>query len=768
MRPSIGSRAFALASSNMSAAAASSSPATAAAMAPQLATFLIDGSLTRPEYLKLIAPRGAAESLVKRILENLRVEKDGSNKGKQQQVSGTPGPGPGKGKAAAKVGAGTTMRPLLIATIVTACPDAVAASSSFASSSTKTAAAVIASDLTASATEGTAAGESSRNAEASSSSALDQVGSTSSLVNALFSSLGPLTPPILFHHTFQPYDAFLASLPQLANYFPPARGAAQQAQESGSGASSLSFSSTAEHWLPFGAGLGARLSRFLVNEQERNQAGQQRQQGNGEASSAPVAAAASATDEGLFDGFLAASEMVEEHVLARRRRSRIVLARRPKEGKGEDEVEPYLVVMSGRDPRVFDGGGDAVAPAGSSSRIVMTTTRLLSPSLSPEDSRAKTERPAGGDQTPSSLAVPLAPTDLTAEFSPASAADGFEQQQQRQHRSRCSRSCWNRSQKRDDWRWVDVAQELESQRARLAVVIATRGDTPKEAGPTDGGSSVLSNLVDRLKAVHGTNENAWWVNASNGFKSDILGFTKSEPIAPAEPSSATPLTDKNINGKRPIDAANSPLEQDLAMEAKRFKADAEAARAQKLAAAAQFATKGAIVASAGNLTPHQLSLMQQARAIQAQAQLANGTDPAAAAAAVMIANAQQAGANQQQTPAMQAEIARRAAVDAAAGASQPTSAPPQQPNRPSVSVWRGKLASRPTGRNEQGQIIFDPGEWRCDGSKLHSLQTADLLVWQSHHPSKRSLCRLLTSTAFTSTAGQQDVSPRPNIGRIRC
>lgn len=749
----------------MSAATASSLPAHAA-MVPQLATFLIDGSLTRPEYLKLIAPRGAAESLVKRILENLRVEKDGSNKGKQQQVSGPPGPGPGKGKAAAKVGAGTTMRPLLIATIVTACPDvaAVAASSSFASSSTKPAAAVIASDLTASVTEGTAAGESSRNAEASSStSAPDQVGSTSSLADPLHSSLGPLTPPILFHHTFQPYDAFLAALPQLANYFPPARGAAQEAQESGSGASSLSFSSTAEHWLPFGAGLGARLSRFLVNEQERNQAGQQRQQGNGEFSSAPVA-----TDEGLFVGFLAASEMVEEHVLARRRRSRIVLARRPKEGKGEDEVEPYLVVMSGRDPRVPDGGVDAIAPTGSSSRIVMTTTRLLSPSLSPEDSRAKTERPAGGDQTPSSLAVPLAPTDLTAEFSPASAADGFEQQQQRQHRSRCSRSCWNRSQKRDDWGWVDVAQELESQRARLAVVIATPGDTPKEAGPTDGGSSVLSNLVDRLKAVHGTNENAWWVNASNGFKSDILGFTKSEPIAPAEPSSATPLTDKNINGKRPIDAANSPLEQDLAMEAKRFKADAEAARAQKLAAAAQFATKGAIVASAGNLTPHQLSLMQQARAIQAQAHLANGTDPAAAAAAAMIANAQQAGANQQQTPAMQAEIARRAAVDAAAGASQPTSAPPQQPNRPSVSVWRGKLASRPTGRNEQGQIIFDPGEWRCDGSKLHSLQTADVLVWQSHHPSKRSLCRLPTSTAFTSTAGQQDVSPRPNIGRIRC
>lgn len=628
------------------AAAASAAPPT---MAPQLATFIIDTSLTRSEYLKLIAPRGAAESLVKRMLENLRMERE-SHQGASSSPSqvgvatnrktSTTVKSKAAAAAAAAAADSATMRPLLsIATIVTACPDPMPASSS---------------------------GEPPGNAEASSSR---RPPFAVPFFSDDLSSFGPLSSPILYHHNFQPYDTFLANLPQLANFFPPA---AHQAQ----GARSSSSSSTAEYWQPFGAGLSARLSRFLANEQ-----------GNGESSMMDTG--------GLLDGLLVASEMVEEYTTARRRRSRITLTRRPREE--EDDPEPYLVVMSGRNPRMPGGANGDNADIPSRAVAAGQTTRLLSPSLSPEDSRAKTER--GGAATPSSLALPQG--DLLAEFSPASAADGFEQHR-RHRRSSGHGSCWNRTQRRDDWGWAEVTQELVSQRARLSVVLSVRG--------SNGDSSALGNLVNRLRCVYGDTETPWWPNATSEYSCDVLGFTKTEPVPPVEPPSATPSMDKNANGKRPIDAANSPLEQDLAMEAKRFKADAEAARAQKLAAAAQFAAKGAIVASAGNMTPHQLNLLQQAQAIQARAQLTSSGDVGA-----MMANAQQTGTNQQQTPAMQAEMARRAAAEAALAQSQqaPTQQqqqPPSQPSRPSVSVWRGKLASRPTGRNEQGHIIFDPGE----------------------------------------------------------
>ncbi|KAI5455043.1 hypothetical protein NCC49_002316 [Naganishia albida] len=81
--------------------------------------------------------------------------------------------------------------------------------------------------------------------------------------------------------------------------------------------------------------------------------------------------------------------------------------------------------------------------------------------------------------------------------------------------------------------------------------------------------------------------------------------------------------EKNANGKRPWPVSASPLEQDMANEAKRFKADAAAAAAARVGTPTGLPFPSPVIPSApgqpgapngNNLTPQQMAALQQARA----------------------------------------------------------------------------------------------------------------------------------------------------------
>jgi peptide deformylase len=227
------------------------------------------------------------------------------------------------------------------------------------------------------------------------------------------------------------------------------------------------------------------------------------------------------------------------------------------------------------------------------------------------------------------------------------------------------------------------------------------------------------------------------------------------------------------SGKRPISAAASPLEQDLANEAKRFKADAAAAanahnlaklsaqaqgiagqanRAQAILGGNTSVAAAAVLGLNGNFTPAQIAAMQQARAQQqmkkkhAEAQKraiapmpnTNGSVTATHMSTQQLQQAaltlQNPGAGQSsgtltaqegvlKMQALQNEVLRQQAVKAAAlqaeNANRPVNPVVAQPTAPSIQrempVWRGRMMAVPGSEQVETSKL---GLWRLVSSDM--------------------------------------------------
>lgn len=479
------------------------------------------------------------------------------------------------------------------------------------------------------------------------------------------------------------------------------------------------------------------------------------------------------TDEGILEGFVGALEVMDDFWSRRARSRTATLSQDQKSFGRQDQDQPYVVVLSARNPLITVEKESTASTnvtvqtrtpiqkqvPGQMHGDLTTTADLLSPALSSASPAPPNQKEhlnhqraiASEDFTPAS-AVDHEPEHATLD----TRSDTRTQRQTQKVR----RVGFNRSRKRDTWGWREIMDELEAHRTRLALILrhqdSSSGVTSdfssasaSASAPVSVGSSkyLVENIIRRLGSCSPP-EKPWWT-LENDYKAYLLGFTASNPTEDVPVTAATsivdvkntPMEEKNVNGKRPIEAASSPLEQDLAMEAKRFKQDAEAARVSKVAAVQQFQNVSAASASLGNLTPQQLMLLQQARAIAAQQSMvksgagaggagntsANGlpnqlppsvTNNLNTAAAIAAKNG---NATSQQLQALQNELMRRQAqTQSQAQTVPPVGQATQAGTRtnisnvtkpvPETSIWKGKLASRPAARDSNGQIVVDECE----------------------------------------------------------
>lgn len=261
---------------------------------------------------------------------------------------------------------------------------------------------------------------------------------------------------------------------------------------------------------------------------------------------------------------------------------------------------------------------------------------LVTPSLSPED--AQRQDLALSSNAPwqlpydSNLETPM-PTD-TETATPCQSTSTFKQADTVTVFSMTG----NLDRNFDHVDCLDLADQFAKREVAVALILTER-DSASDLGLVE---QLIQGARDRLiqsKAVE--RKAAWWTQGM-GYHVSLGGFASPEVVVdvPAAISTSIIENDRNENGKRPISSAASPLEQDLASEAKRFKADAAAIQNSYLMAKSnvyhqqisrQFTedNKAAIlggntsVATAaglglnGTCTPAQIAAIQQVRAQQA-------------------------------------------------------------------------------------------------------------------------------------------------------
>ncbi|KAJ9106199.1 hypothetical protein QFC21_001343 [Naganishia friedmannii] len=305
-------------------------------------------------------------------------------------------------------------------------------------------------------------------------------------------------------------------------------------------------------------------------------------------------------------------------------------------------VDTYLIIFTGKDPS-YTGTFDSLRPRTLSKTNPPSATKtalkdprsdvltgLPSPSPSPED---KHSRPS-----------------IKSSFTDSS-------------KSRPQMVTENKSQIYDGFGWNQVLEELGQRHIAFGCVIVPDNETSSDQ-PKDG---ILAKLFDAIKErPQGKKyreflaETAWW-GPKNGERAMFKGLNPARVVKSEIEMRITIDPEKNVNGKRPLAVAASPLEQDMANEAKRFKAEAVAA-----AAAARIGTPTglpfaspvlpSVAGQAGppnvsNVSAQQIAAIQAARAqalLQRQ-QAALQRNAVAASNGVLIGNNTPNGTATEQT-----------------------------------------------------------------------------------------------------------------------
>lgn len=293
---------------------------------------------------------------------------------------------------------------------------------------------------------------------------------------------------------------------------------------------------------------------------------------------------------------------------------------------GADEpsrTDTYLIVFAGKDPRYVGGFStppnptkpDSARPAKINTLKDPTSdvlTGLPSPSPSPEDKHSRT------NAKPSAASISR-PSRQTVRENKSRVYDGFG--------------------------WDQVLEEVCRRDVAFGWVIL-QSDDRVTSGETDDG--ILAKLLEALKKrPQGKKhreflvEGPWW-EAKDGEKAMFKGLNATRMVKPEVETKMAADTEKNANGKslrprvtsrtqlipklqgkRPWPVSASPLEQDMANEAKRFKADAAAAAAARIGTPTGLPFPSPVIpnipgqtgaAGGNNLTPQQMAAVQQARA----------------------------------------------------------------------------------------------------------------------------------------------------------
>ncbi|KAJ9105179.1 hypothetical protein QFC19_003639 [Naganishia cerealis] len=251
------------------------------------------------------------------------------------------------------------------------------------------------------------------------------------------------------------------------------------------------------------------------------------------------------------------------HMTPTKTRSLISKDGQSAEGEGQ-MVDTYLIIFAGKDP-LYSGTFESLQPgmplSSNPSSANKTPalkdprsdvlTGLPSPSPSPED---KHSRPS----------IKSSPTDSA--------------------RARLLTVAENNSRLYDGFGWNQVLDEVGRRNIAFGCVILP--DTDNSSNPQKEG--ILAKLFEALKRRQQgkkyrefLSETAWW-GPKNGERAMFKGLNPARVVKSEVEMRIIIDQEKNINGKRPLAVSASPLEQDMANEAKRFKADAAAAAAARI------------------------------------------------------------------------------------------------------------------------------------------------------------------------------------------
>ncbi|KAJ9124159.1 hypothetical protein QFC22_000956 [Naganishia vaughanmartiniae] len=340
-------------------------------------------------------------------------------------------------------------------------------------------------------------------------------------------------------------------------------------------------------------------------------------------------------------------------------------SRGTKEGQPGDAdgqmVDMYLIIFAGRDPSYSDtfesprpGTLLTTNPASAKKSALKdprsdVLTGLPSPSPSPEDKHSR----------------------------PSIRSNSMDSS-----RTRSQTVAENKSQIYDGFGWNQVLEELVRRNIALGSVIVPDTENPCDQ-PKDG---VLTKLYEAIKErPQGKKyreflaETAWW-GPKNGEQAMFKGLNPARVVKSEIEMRISIDPEKNVNGKRPLAVAASPLEQDMANEAKRFKAEAVAAAAARTSTPTGLPFASPVLPSvvgqagvpnANNVSAQQIAAIQAARA-QALLQRQQATlqrNAVAAASGVPIGNNTPNGtANEQARNINQLKQAALATAPPAAGA----------------------------------------------------------------------------------------------------